>query len=107
MLGIRIFPGTAIHELAIAEGVISQLDSLLEPVFYLSPAVRDSLCDLVREGTRERSNWIVPGLDIPCSDAMLEALRHFAATGPLWKSIKGLTRRSPRTAASLTAVAPS
>jgi radical SAM superfamily enzyme YgiQ (UPF0313 family) len=92
MTGIRIFPGTAIHRQALADGLISPADSLLEPVFYLPTASREQLCALVTAEAVTRRNWVVPGLEINISDAMLEALRHFPVRGPLWKLIKRLGR---------------
>jgi len=38
----------------------------------------------------QRTNWIVPGLEVNISPAMLEAMRIFAVRGPLWKQINGL-----------------
>ena len=92
MTGIRIFPGTDLHRQALAEGVVAPDDALLEPRFYLSPAVRDSLCDLVTAEALQRTNWVVPGLEINISDGMLEMLRHFPVRGPLWKLMKRLGR---------------
>ncbi|MBT0663344.1 cobalamin-dependent protein [Geobacter pelophilus] len=92
MTGIRIFPGTELHRLAIAEGVVTAAESLLEPKFYISAAVRDTLCDLVTAEALQRTNWVVPGLEINISDAMLEMLRHFPVRGPLWKLMKRLGR---------------
>jgi len=40
----------------------------------------------------QRTNWIVPGLEVNISPAMLEAMRIFAVRGPLWKQIKRLGR---------------
>lgn len=96
MTGIRIYPGTPLHRQAIAEGIITPETSLLEPVFYLSPAVRDSLCDLVTSEALKRRNWVVPGLEINMSDAMMAALRHFPVQGPLWKLMKRLGRSRVR-----------
>ena len=93
MTGIRIFPGTAIYRQALNDGVITAETSLLEPTFYVSPGVADILCDLVKSEASARTNWIVPGLEIAINDTMLEALRHFAVTGPLWKQMKRLGRR--------------
>lgn len=93
MTGIRIFPGTAIHGQALAERIITPETNLLEPVFYLSPEVAPILCDLVRAEAVKRTNWVVPGLEITANEAMLEALRHFAVTGPLWKMLKRFNRR--------------
>jgi radical SAM superfamily enzyme YgiQ (UPF0313 family) len=96
MTGIRIFPGTELHRQAIAEGVVTAETSLLEPQFYIAPAVRDSLCDLVTSAALCRTNWVVPGLEINISDAMLEMIRHFPVRGPLWKLMKRLGRSRVR-----------
>lgn len=97
MTGIRIFPGTAIHRQALAEGQLAPADSLLEPVFYLSESARQEICALVTQEALTRKNWVVPGLEINISDAMLAALRHFPVRGPLWKLVKrlGRTRVNP------------
>ncbi|KAB0669804.1 radical SAM protein [Oryzomonas sagensis] len=92
MTGIRIFPGTPLHRTALAEGVIDSATNLLEPVFYISPAVRDELTELVTSEAIKRKNWVVPGLEVNISDAMLEALRMFPVKGPLWKLMKRLGR---------------
>ena len=92
MTGIRIFPGTAIHRQAVAEGLIGAGTSLLEPVFYISPGIRETLCDIVTGLATQRRNWVVPGLEINVSDAMLEAVRHFKVRGPLWKLMKRVGR---------------
>jgi len=96
MTGIRIFPGTELHRRSIAEGIVAENDSLLDPVFYISDAVRDSLCDLVTSEALQRNNWVVPGLEINISDAMLEMLRQFPVSGPLWKLMKRLGRSRVR-----------
>jgi radical SAM superfamily enzyme YgiQ (UPF0313 family) len=96
MTGIRIYPGTALQRLAVEEGVITPETSLLAPLFYLSPAVRDSLCDLVTAEAMKRKNWVVPGLEINMSDAMMTALRQFPVKGPLWKLMKRLGRNRMR-----------
>lgn len=92
MTGIRVFPGTAIHRQALAEGVSSADTPLLEPVFYISPGIRETLCGIVTELATQRRNWVVPGLEINVSDAMLEVVRHFPVRGPLWKLMKRVGR---------------
>lgn len=37
--GIRILPGTGLHARALREGILTESDSLLRPVYYFSPAV--------------------------------------------------------------------
>jgi radical SAM superfamily enzyme YgiQ (UPF0313 family) len=92
MTGIRVYPGTSIHRQAVAEGVIAPGAPMLEPVFYISPSIRESLCAIIEDLARQRKNWIVPGLEINVSDAMLEAMRHFPVRGPLWKLLKRVGR---------------
>jgi len=92
MTGIRIFPGTPLHRTALAEGVIDGATDLLEPTFYISSAVREQLTELVTAEAIKRKNWVVPGLEVNISDAMLEALRMFPVNGPLWKLMKRLGR---------------
>lgn len=92
MTGIRIYPGTAMEQIALREGVISAGDSLLEPVFYIAPAIRDELCGLITTEALKRRTWIVPGLEVNISSAMLDALRMFNVRGPLWKLMKRLGR---------------
>jgi radical SAM superfamily enzyme YgiQ (UPF0313 family) len=92
MTGIRIYPGTALEQAALEDGMIAAGDSLLEPVFYISPAIREGLCDLVTQEALKRRTWIVPGLEVNVNSAMLDALRMFPVKGPLWKLMKRLGR---------------
>ncbi|HEX9023487.1 MAG TPA: lipid biosynthesis B12-binding/radical SAM protein [Geobacteraceae bacterium] len=92
MTGIRVYPGTEIHRQALADGVIAPAAPLLDPVFYISPSIRDSLCAIITSLAKLRKNWIAPGLEINVSDAMLEAMRHFPVRGPLWKLMRGVGR---------------
>lgn len=92
MTGIRIYPGTPLYHTALDEGVITPSTDLLQPTFYLSPFVRERLAGLVTAEAMQRRNWIVPGLEVNISPAMLEAMRVFAVRGPLWKQIKRLGR---------------
>jgi radical SAM superfamily enzyme YgiQ (UPF0313 family) len=92
MTGIRIFPGTALHGQALKDGVITPETPLLEPVFYIEPAIRDTMCEMVAQRALARRNWVAPGMEINMSDAMLDALRHFPVRGPTWKQLKRLGR---------------
>ncbi|MDD2580893.1 MAG: radical SAM protein [Desulfuromonadaceae bacterium] len=92
MTGIRIYPGTALEQVALRDGIIAPGDSLLEPVFYISPEIREELCDLVTQEALKRRTWIVPGLEVNINSAMLDALRMFPVKGPLWKLMKRLGR---------------
>ncbi len=92
MTGVRIYPGTTLHRTALEEGIVTKDTDLLTPFFYLAPAIKERLSELVTEQAMLRKTWIVPGLEINISDAMLEALRMFKVRGPLWKLLKRLGR---------------
>jgi radical SAM superfamily enzyme YgiQ (UPF0313 family) len=92
MTGIRVYPHTALHRIAIDEGLILESTSLLEPFFYISPQIRDCFAELITSEAMKRRNWIAPGLEINASSAMLDAIRMFKVKGPLWKLIKRLGR---------------
>ncbi|MBK5276266.1 MAG: radical SAM protein [Desulfuromonadales bacterium] len=96
MTGIRIYPDTALYHTAIAEGIITAGQSMLEPVFYISPSIRDCCAELITSEAMKRKNWVVPGLQVNASSAMLDAIRLFKVRGPLWKMIKGLGRSHHR-----------
>ncbi len=39
-VGLRIYPGTTLHRIALADGVVQSGNSLLDPAFYFSPDLR-------------------------------------------------------------------
>jgi len=92
MTGVRIYPRTRLYRTALDEGIITTATDLLQPTFYLAPAIKDRLSTIVTEQAMQRKNWIVPGLEVNISDAMLEALRMFKVRGPLWKLLKRMGR---------------
>ncbi len=56
-VGIRIYPGCELHDIALREGVISPDRNLLEPAFYLAQPVADWLWDYMREQCDARPGW--------------------------------------------------
>ena len=83
--GVRIYPHTALHTLAIEEGQIKSNWDPLEPVFYSSPALcREKVTDMVVDHARGRSNWVVgSGSQQTLKNiARLHARGH---VGPLWE----------------------
>jgi radical SAM superfamily enzyme YgiQ (UPF0313 family) len=51
-VGIRIYPGTQLEKRAVAEGIISAGDTLLQPRFYLAPEVAPWIRNNVKAGFR-------------------------------------------------------
>lgn len=56
--GIRIYPHTALARIAVADGVISEDDDLLQPRFYLAEGLADWLPETVHSWLAERENWV-------------------------------------------------
>lgn len=85
MVGIRIYAGTDLYEVALREGVVSAGQSLLEPVFYPAEPVLRRIAERVAAEASRRRTWIVPGLDVNTSTGVLEMLRRRQQRGPVWK----------------------
>lgn len=84
-IGIRIYPHTAIYDIALKEGKISDGMDLLQPVFYSSDCI-DSVAieQLVREHARDRVNWII-GSGGADAASTVERMYRKGYTGPLWE----------------------
>lgn len=88
-LGIRIYPNTPLHRVAIADGLVAEEDDLLLPRFYLSRGIgADELKAAVGSHAEARPNWVVPGLGIRSDPALLTALRRIGYRGPLWDLLR-------------------
>jgi radical SAM superfamily enzyme YgiQ (UPF0313 family) len=84
-LGIRIYPNTRLHGIALSDGVITEGDDLVLPRFYVSPKIgADELKAAVGSHAEGRPNWVVPGLGIRSDPALLATLRRIGHRGPLW-----------------------
>jgi radical SAM superfamily enzyme YgiQ (UPF0313 family) len=57
--GIRIYPDTALADIARKEGVVAKNDDLLLPRFYLSGEVKDWITDRTAEYSRRHPNGMV------------------------------------------------
>ncbi len=93
MVGLRIFPGTGLAFLAEAEGILSPSSDLLEPAFYIAPAVRNRVVEIARQKAALHPNWILPGLSINVSLRLQSKLRKIGVKGPLWEHMKILRER--------------
>lgn len=83
--GMRIYPHTALYHRALAEGIISPSEDLLQPVFYQSPAISSEAIEMAaREAARGRFNWVIGGGD-PETAALVEKMYARGFTGPLWE----------------------
>ena len=85
--GIRIYPHTALYDIALESGQISASQDLLEPVFFQSDAISSQeIIRQVKMRANARPNWIIGagGDDTAQLVAQLYARGH---TGPLWEHL--------------------
>ncbi len=85
MVGIRIYPNTRLQITAEQEGVIRTDTSFLEPLFYLSPGIQDTIMPFLKGFAAENPTWIFPGLQININENLQKKLRKFGIRGPLWE----------------------
>ncbi len=86
-LGIRIYPGTALYELAIAEKKLDRRTDMLHPVFYQPDDIdRDAIEALVQDRAKGRGNWVI-GSGGAKTAAIIRALHQRGLTGPLWEHL--------------------
>ena len=85
LTGLRIYPNTRLHDMAVNQGVISGNRNLFEPVFYVSPEIdMDAVLQEISRNASYNHNWIVPSLNIRCDSGILKLLRKMGMKGPLW-----------------------
>ncbi len=99
VVGMRVYPGTPLHERASRESGAWIGGDLLRPRYYLSPALaEDEVFELLHEFARVSPAWIV-GDPTPLYRKLTERLRAKGIVGPLWNYFAMMQRLSgmPRT----------
>jgi hypothetical protein len=92
-MGIRILPNTPLARIAIKENVISSIDGLLKPTYYISPGLDSTwLEETLTNAFAGVRHCVFP------PDAMegsLQMLHKLGYTGPLWDMLisGGRTRK--------------
>ncbi len=83
--GIRIYPHTALYEIALREGQISEQDDLIEPVFYQSRDISgEEIIRITTERAAGRENWFI-GTGSRLTTRLVARLHRQGHTGPLWE----------------------
>jgi len=85
MCGVRVYPETPLAEALLARREVASVETLYEPYFYFSPAVRDGLAERVAAAARERGNWLLPGNRMNDEDEVVARLRGRGVKGDLWR----------------------
>jgi radical SAM superfamily enzyme YgiQ (UPF0313 family) len=90
--GIRILPKTALHRIAIEEGLVTPDDPLLWPTYYFSPKVnREEMGSAIETAFNRHRSWIFPPSK---SHAKMQVMRKFGYRGVLWDMMVSLPKRS-------------
>jgi len=84
-VGIRIYPGTALYDMALAEGKINAQSNLLQPVFYAPDDIdREAMATLVAQRAAGRGNWVL-GSGGDDTAKVVKTMHRRGYTGPLWE----------------------
>lgn len=95
VVGMRIYPGTALATRAAHEGCIAPDADLLAPAYYLAPGLtEEAVFERLREFARRAPNWIV-GDPTPDFAKLVSRLRSRGVVGPLWSYFAMLQRIMP------------
>ncbi len=85
--GIRIYPGTALYDMAVAEGKIDRQADLLRPVFYQPDGIDLATIEtLIRHRACGRRNWVT-GSGGSQGAEIIRILHKRGFTGPLWEHL--------------------
>ena len=95
MIGIRIYPGTELENIARTEGVLTlPPHEMLEPVFYLSPSINKKwLLKKVHNSMATHMNFINPNaIGLPFLPAINFVGYWLGVKPPLWKNTRYIRR---------------
>jgi radical SAM superfamily enzyme YgiQ (UPF0313 family) len=83
--GMRIYPDTALYDIAVKEGQIAEGRSILEPVFYRSPFIdSDEIVRQVQKEANRRLNWVI-GAGGEETAKIISRLYQRGHCGPMWE----------------------
>ena len=84
MLGVRVYPGTALAASAQSGGMLDGQRIGLQPLFYISEDVRDQLEPFARQTRKDFPFWYFPGLEGNRWQRFWQRQRAHGVRGPLW-----------------------
>jgi radical SAM superfamily enzyme YgiQ (UPF0313 family) len=96
IVGMRVYPGTALNEQALREGQTTADTDLLTPIYYLAPGlIEEEVFARLQQFSARSSNWII-GDPTPAYTRLVEQLRSRGVAGPLWSYFAMIQRLWPR-----------
>jgi len=85
--GMRIYPNTALYDMAVASAYISASRNLMAPVFYESPEITsEDIVQRVRDHAAGRTNWVV-GSGEALTARIIPRMYARGHYGPLWERL--------------------
>lgn len=94
-LGVRIYPGTELEEIARRQGILSlPREEMLKPVFYVSPEVNnDWMLKRVKESLDSHMNFInTDSIGLSFLPLIHRVAYRLGIRTPLWKYTRGIRR---------------
>ena len=82
-IGMRIYPGTVLHKIALEQGIVHAEDTLLEPVYYIAPGINYDTLKQRADQTGRR--WVFPDEDVATA---MKRMRSRKRKGSLWHHLK-------------------
>ena len=79
-IGMRIYPGTKLFEIAIKEKIIHKDDNLLEPTYYISDKI--NMSTIKEKALKTGKRWVFPDEDMT---EVMNKMRLKNKKGPLWE----------------------
>jgi len=74
--GLRIYPNTRLHKIALNENCISKDDNLLKPEFYITPNIdQERIVNILNEAAASRPNCIPSSESTPSKEMMAMAMK--------------------------------
>ncbi len=99
-VGLRIYPATPLHRIALREGLVGPDDDLVTPTFYVQPPLGyDGVMRLLVQAAATRPNCLPPGENTPDPDMLRQAVEMRARDGlaePMFRTLLRLRRAWPR-----------
>ena len=91
--GIRILPGTGLHDRAIREGILTAKDTLLKPVYYFSPKIDPAkMNERIESAFHGRRDRIFPPSE---GQFRMAAMNRFGYRGLMWDKLIHFANQRP------------
>jgi radical SAM superfamily enzyme YgiQ (UPF0313 family) len=89
--GLRVYPGTGLHEVALADGVVAPGQDLMDPVFYFSPHLSREALDAELAPLASKRNWLIAGAGMEQAKRLSAVIRRGGGKGSLWHLLRPRT----------------